>query len=97
MFPALRATARVRPIGVKLTIVERDCKGQPPFAGVRGVPEILLFLFLLAAAGGERGKEIQGTPLKPRQGDPALLKLTPIGRPVECRFIEHVVAPTQAR
>jgi len=40
------------PFGVNLTIFEWDCKGQPPFAGVRGVPEILLFLFLRAAAGG---------------------------------------------
>jgi len=28
----------VSPFGVNLTIFERDCKGQPPFAGVRGVP-----------------------------------------------------------
>ena len=32
----------------------RDCKGQPPFAGERGVPENPLFLFLFAAAGGQR-------------------------------------------
>ena len=33
----------VSPFGVNVTIFEWDCKGQSPFAGVRGVPEILLF------------------------------------------------------
>jgi len=56
----------VAPFGVNLTIFEQDCKGPQPFAGVRGVPEILLFLFLLAAAGGERGKGTSGdTPETP--------------------------------
>ncbi len=54
------------PFGVNFTIFEQDCKGQPPFAGVRGVPERLRFLFLLAAAGGERGKGTSGdTPETP--------------------------------
>ena len=52
--------------GINVTIFEQDCKGQLPFAGVRGVPEILLFLFLLAAAGGERRKGTSGdTPETP--------------------------------
>ncbi len=38
-----------------------------PSAGVRGVPEQLLFLLLRAAAGGARGeRKKQGTPLQPR-------------------------------
>ena len=58
------------PFGVNFTIFKWDCKGQPPFAGVRGVPEKPLFLLLLAAAGGEEGgKEAWGHP-KPRQGGP---------------------------
>ena len=41
-----------------------------PSAGVRGVPEKPFFLFLLAAAGGERGKKEFGDTPKPRQGGP---------------------------
>ena len=50
-----------------------------PSAGVRGTlsggqcvgaPEKPFFLFLLAAAGGERGKKEFGETPKPRQGGP---------------------------
>ena len=38
-----------------------------PSAGVRGVPEKLLFLLLRAAPSGARGeRKKQGTPLQPR-------------------------------
>jgi hypothetical protein len=36
-----------------------------PSAGVWGVPEKPFFLFLLAAAGGKRGKRSLGTPQTP--------------------------------
>ena len=56
----------VSPFGVNLTIFERDCKGQPPFAGVRGVPENLFLLFLRAAAGGAQEMRMLGHSPKPQ-------------------------------
>ncbi len=55
---------------------KRECRGRQPSAGVRGAPEKHLFLLLLAACGGERGKRSywghQGLATrKPRQGNPA--------------------------
>ena len=43
-----------------------------PSAGVWGVPEKPFFLFLLAAAGGKRGKRSLGTPQTPVKGWPPL-------------------------
>ncbi len=69
----------VSPFGVNLTKLGRGCKGPPPLGGVRGVPEKPFFLFLLAAAGGERGKKkLEDTP-NPGRGLPAPLKLMPKG------------------
>ncbi len=70
------------PFGVTLTKLERGSKGRRPLGRVRGIPEKPLFLFLLAAAGGERGKKkLEDTP-NPGRGLPAPLKLTPKGVPL---------------
>ncbi len=50
---------------------KRECRGRQPSAGVLGAPEKHLFLLLLAACGGERGKRSYWGHPKPRQGNPA--------------------------
>ncbi len=76
---------RGHPVGARVVLSpshcfsERGCKGQQPLAGDRGAPEKLLFPFLLAACGGERGKRSPWGQPKPRQTRSAFVR--PSGRP----------------